>query len=127
MKKILAVFCLFCLLSAFSWPPDNYEMPRTVLDAATVEESLSGLKITAGSIGNIGLVLIGIIISVSLISTIFKRLFLDKVDSSHPLRGRKNPSRFRSSAPLVDSRIRENEIGSLGRSRLRKMGRRREE
>ena len=99
----------FCLFSAFTWPPENYEMPRTVLDAATAEESLSGLKISAGSIANTGLILMGIIVSVSLISTIFKRLFLDKIDGFRPPRSRPQPGPSRDAF----SQRRERDLGGL--------------
>lgn len=84
-------------------------MPRTVLDAATVEESLSGLGISMGSIANIGLILIGIILSVSLISTIFKRLFLNKIDGFHPPRPRSKPG------PSSDafSQVQERDLSSV--------------
>lgn len=75
MKKLVVIFVVFMLLCAFSWPPENYEMPRTVLDAATAEKSLSGLRASAGSIANTGLILIGIITSVSLISTFLSACF----------------------------------------------------
>lgn len=110
MKKrylIAVVFLVFCLCSAFSWPPENYEMPRTVLDAATAEDSLSGLQTSLGSIANVGLILIGIVVSVSLISTIFKRLFLNKIDSFRP------PRPHSLSAPSSDlsSQVRERDLG----------------
>lgn len=98
-------------------------MPRTVLDAATAEEALSGLKLSAGSIANTGLILIGIMVSVSLISRIFKRLFLDKIDGFRSSRSWSGSERPWSSAPLVDSRIRENELGSLSRHQLRQSDR----
>lgn len=115
-----AVFLVFCLFSAFTWPPENYEMPRTALDAATVEDSFSGLKISAGSIANTGFILLGIIVSVSLISTIFKRLFLSKIDGFRPSR-----SRFRSGLSQdVFSQRRERDLGGLGLRRRRGGGRR---
>ena len=120
MKKhllFLLIFLAFCLLSAFTWPPDNYEMPRAALDAATAEETLSGLRGSLGSIANVGLVLIGIITSVSLISTVFKRLFLDKLDSFRPPRPRSH-----SGLSLeLSNQVRERNLGGgLGiRRRIR--------
>jgi len=100
-------------MTAFSWPPENYEMPRAVLDAATAEESLSGLRDSAGAVANTGLVLIGIIVSVSLIATIFKRLFLDKLGGLGPGSPRAPSHRSRSSSP-ADGCIRERDLSSGG-------------
>lgn len=82
-------------------------MPRTVLDAATVEESLSGLETSFGSIANIGLLLLGIIISVSLIATIFRRLFLGQVNRFNPSRSRRFSNREGY------SEVRERDMGSF--------------
>ena len=119
MKKLVVIFLVFMLLCAFSWPPENYEMPRTVLDATTAEKSLSGLRASAGSIANTGLILIGIITSVSLISTFFKRLFLDKLDKPGCRFSGALCKRFRSPEPLAESHIRERDLNSTGRIRYR--------
>lgn len=86
---LIFIFCVLCLFCAFTWPPENYEMPRTALDAATVEDSLSGLEVSFGSIANIGLIILGIIISVSLIAAIFRRLFLGQINRFNPPRPRR--------------------------------------
>lgn len=114
MWKFVSVILLVFLLCAFSWPPESYEMPRTVLDSVTVEESLSGLRSSMGAIANTGLILIGILTSVSLISTIFKRLFLDKIDSLHSRNYGSQGGRKRSSSD-VGSQVRERDLGHFGR------------
>lgn len=112
MKKYLILISLFsvlCFLCAFTWPPEDYEMPRTLLDAATVEDTFSGLRVSFGSIANVGLILLGIILSVSLISTIFRRLFLGKLDRFHPPRPR---PRWEGSREAI-SEIRERDLSSV--------------
>ena len=90
MKKT-AVFmtiiaCLvFCAVPCFAeinvqWPPPNYDMPRTVFTPDMLEALPKSLKLTFGAISNTGLRIFGILASVSLISGIFIRLFLDKLN-----------------------------------------------
>lgn len=115
MRKMSCIFIVLLLFCAFSWPPENYEMPRTVLDAATVEESLSGLRKTAASIANTGLLLIGIITSVSLVSTIFKRLFLDKLDRFGSRNSKPHHGCSHSFSSSVDSQIKERDLAGFRR------------
>ncbi len=89
MRRLLSVILLFTLLLALSvpafaadWPPETYVMPRTVISSEDVASSLSGFKISLGSIVNIGLVIFGILTSVLLISSIFKKVFLGSLHSS---------------------------------------------
>lgn len=95
--KIISVFFVLIVFCAFTWPPEKYDMPRTVIDAASMEESFSGLWDSFGAIANTGLIIIGIIISVSLIATIFRRLFLGQVNKFNPPRPRRPYSRERYS------------------------------
>lgn len=109
LYRIIFALCIFCLFCAFAWPPEKYEMPRTALDAATVEESLSGLKISFGSIANIGFIIMGIVISVSLIAAIFRRLFLIQINKFDPPRPR---SRYGINREAY-SEARERDIGGF--------------
>lgn len=95
--KLVFVFFVLCLFCAFTWPPEKYDMPRTILDAAALEDSLSGLQVSIGSIANVGLIILGIIISVSVISSIFRRLFLGQVNKFNPPRPRRSYSSERYS------------------------------
>lgn len=78
MKKtigfILALGILLVPAFAVEWPPPAYDMPRTVLDSEAAAYALSGLFDSMRAMGNIGLLIIGILISVSLIGTIFRWL-----------------------------------------------------
>ena len=78
MKKtlgfILALGALLVPAFAVEWPPPVYNMPRTAISSETAAYALSGLFDTIRSIGNTGLLILGIIISVSLIGTIFRWL-----------------------------------------------------
>ncbi len=89
MRRLLSVILLFTLLLALSvpafaadWPPEPYDMPRTFITASQIKDSLSGLMTTIGSCVNIGLVILGILTSVSLIVTVFRRIFLGGLGSS---------------------------------------------
>lgn len=83
MRKLICFILFFSLLfvSAFAveWPPENYDMPRTILTPESAEYSLSGLADSIRSMGNVGLLILGITISVSLIGTIFRWLLSIKM------------------------------------------------
>lgn len=87
MKKYFAflyiMFSLFWLFPfsafAYDWPPEEYEMPRTVLTTEGVKESLSGLRDSIRSIANTGLVILGICLSVFLIPLLLNRLVLENL------------------------------------------------
>lgn len=78
MKKtigfILALGILLVPAFAVEWPPPAYDMPRTVIDSEAAAHALSGLSDSMRAMGNTGLLIIGILVSVSLIGTIFRWL-----------------------------------------------------
>lgn len=89
MRRLLSVIlCIFLLLAlsvpafAADWPPKPYVMPRTVINASQIKDALSGLMTTIGSCVNIGLVILGILTSVSLIMTVFRRIFIGGLGSA---------------------------------------------
>lgn len=89
MRRLLSVILFIALfwalsVSAFAadWPPETYVMPRTFITAGQIKGSLSGLMTTIGSCVNIGLVILGILTSVSLIVTVFRRIFLGGLGSA---------------------------------------------
>jgi len=71
MKKLICFVIPFLSLfvSAFAveWPPANYDMPRTVLTPESAANSIRAM-------GNTGLLILGVVISVSLTGTIFRWL-----------------------------------------------------
>ncbi len=128
MKRLLFIFvlfsfflCAFVPAFAIDWPPKNYEMPRTVLTPNIVGAALSGLFSSIKAVGNTGLLITGITLSVSLIGTIFKVLFLDKI---MVLRGvRRNEFRRAVSAAdrernldaIIDNKVAEMEVNRKAR------------
>lgn len=97
MKKYLSIFLsvmifsCFCVPAfAYDWPPDNYDMPRTVITEDTASNALSGLFSTIRAIVNIGLLILGIILSVSLIGMIFDSIIPDKARTSRNRENREN-------------------------------------
>jgi len=110
MRKYFLAFCLaFCLVlalavpsSAYNWPPEKYEMPRTVLTTEEIGKSLSGLKDSIRSIGNTGLMILGICLSIFLIPLLFNRLVLDNL-SSHRKNKRKTYSALDHSFDRIEA------------------------
>lgn len=70
---LMAVFLLFC---AFDWPPEPYEMPRTVLTPDVVTDSLSGLRLSIGSIADTGLIILGILVPFYMIGPLIEKHFI---------------------------------------------------
>ncbi len=82
------VFCLAVMIVvsstvvpayAFEWPPENYDMSYTVITEDTASLALSGIKSSLGSITNISIKIMGIVVSVSLIGSLFDILVLEKL------------------------------------------------
>ncbi len=70
----LALAVLLVPAFAVEWPPPVYNMPRTVIDSDAAARALSGLFDSMRAIGNTGLLLLGIVASVVLVSSIFRWL-----------------------------------------------------
>lgn len=78
LKRIF-IICIFSVLLnlcpihsyALSWPPPNYDMPRTILHNDSFDYFSKSLRISYASITNVGLKILGITLSVGLISKIF--------------------------------------------------------
>ena len=71
---ILALGMLLVPAFAVDWTPPAYDMPRTVIDSETAAYALSGLFNSMRAIGDTGLLIIGILFSVSLVGAIFRWL-----------------------------------------------------
>ncbi len=90
---------------AYQWPPEEYEMPRTVLTTETAGEALSGLRDSIRSIGNTGLAVLGACLSVFLIPVLFHRLIFENF-SSHSRKGKTGRS-------ALEGPIRRKTAGSI--------------
>ena len=95
MKKyfafLFAVVILFLsAVSAFAydWPPESYEMPRTVLTADTVKNSLAGLIASIRSIADTGLNIIGVLLPIFIILPLFDKLFFQNLKSTKGVLGK---------------------------------------
>lgn len=88
---------------AYQWPPEEYEMPRTVLTPEIAGESLSGLRDSIRSIGNTGLTVLGICLSVFLIPLLFRQLVFENL-SSHNRKKRtlEGPASYGTSAEALE-------------------------
>ena len=133
MKKSAVFLALILLLALCSvpcfaeiqWPPPNYDMPRTVLSESSFDYLSESLKISYGALSSTGLRIAGVVFSVCLISGIFLRLFLDKLNLYNSVWKRefhrkvKAEDRRRNLDSIVDDRVAEMEIGLLAKARFR--------
>ena len=95
MKKYFAflfavIIFLFTVVPAFAydWPPENYEMPRTVLTADTMKNSLAGLIASIRSIADTGLNIIGVLLPIFIILPLFDKLFFKNLKSTKGILGK---------------------------------------
>lgn len=121
---------LFCAVPCFAeidipWPPPTYDMPRTVFTTDMLEALPKSLELTFGAISNTGLRIFGVLTSVSLISGIFIRLFLDKLNLYNGVWKRefqrriKAEDRKRHLDSIVDDKVADMEINMLAKARFR--------
>lgn len=129
MKKcflsVLLVVTLV-LLCAFDWPPEPYEMPRTVLTPETVKDSLGGLMLSIKAIANTGLNLLGVLVLVLLILPLFNKLVLrelriQKGVTKNAFHWVEQADRKKNMDAIVDDRVREMEISGLARKKFRQL------
>lgn len=81
----LAVLILVVPALAFDWPPENYDMPRTVLTTDTVKDSLAGLVNSIRSIADTGLIILVVLLPIFLILPFFEKLVLGNLKSKNLL------------------------------------------
>lgn len=67
---VLLPFTLSARAMATGWASTVYEMPRTVIDTSKIAEIFSGSRISIGSIVSVGLVILGIAVSLKIIPRI---------------------------------------------------------
>lgn len=65
---------------SFEWPPPAYDMPRVVINSDEVENVFSGLKISYGSIANVGLKMFGKLKAITLIPSVFIFVICSKLN-----------------------------------------------
>ncbi len=135
MKKsavlMTTLACLvFCAVPCFAeinvqWPPPTYDMPRTVFTSDMLSSLAKSLKLSLGAISSTGLRILGITISLSLISGIFIRLLLDKLNLYNSVWKRefhrrvKAEDRRRHLDSIVDDKVADMEINMLAKARFR--------
>ena len=131
MKKrflsILFLFFVLLLFCAFDWPPEPYEMPRTVLTPDVVTDSLYGLRLSIRSIANTGLIVLGILIPFSMIGVVFeKHIFRplriqEGVAKNQFRREIKAADRKKNMDFIVQDRVMEMEINHAAKLKFRKI------
>lgn len=115
------------LLCAYDWPPEPYEMPRTVLTPETVKDSLGGLTLSIKAIANTGLNILGVLVPVLLIFPLFDKLFLRElqvrkgVAKNELRRAVKAADRAKNLDAIVDDRVAEMEVSGLARQKFRQL------
>ena len=129
-KRVLLVLLLglaLSLLCAYDWPPESYEMPRTVLTPDTVKDSLGGLTLSIKAIANTGLNILGVLVPVLLIFPLFDKLVLKEswiqvgVKTDEFRRTIKNFDQNKNPDIFVDYRVAEMEISGLDRQKFRQL------
>ena len=128
MKKrvwlaLLLVVLFFC---AFDWPPENYDMPRTVLTPDVLFDCLGGLVLSIKAVANTGLWILGILIPVAMILPQIKKLMYDVkiekgVKNNEFRRAVKAADRAKNLDAIVDDRVAEMEISGLARKKFRQL------
>lgn len=120
---LVSVLCLF----GFDWPPEPYEMPRTVLTPDLVSGSFEGLRLSIGAIGNTGLIILGILIPLSILGSfldqiIFRPLRIQQgVQRNQFRREVKAADRKKNMQFIVDDRVAEMEINHAARKKFREL------
>lgn len=74
LSALLALLILVAPAFAFDWPPENYDMPRTVLTTDTIKDSLTGLVNSIRSIADTGLLILAVLLPLFLILPLFEKL-----------------------------------------------------
>ena len=88
MRRFLRVFVFLLVVAACSvpayaeaqWPPPVYDMPRVPYDASAWSNFMPSIKMTVKSIGSVGLRILGVCVSISIIGSLFHSLVLDRLE-----------------------------------------------
>lgn len=114
---VLLLVAALILLCAYDWPPEPYEMPRTVLTPDTVKDSLGGLTLSIKAIANTGLNILGVLVPVLLIFPLFDKLILRELQIQKGV-VKKTTDRAKNLDAIVDDRVAETEISGLARKKF---------
>lgn len=112
---------------AFEWPPEKYDMPRTVLTVDLVGQSLSGLAGSIRAIANTGLMILGIWLSVCLIGGIFNKYVMSRIRLKEGVEKRefqrviKAADRAENMESIVNDRVAEMEVSAMARQKYREL------
>lgn len=131
MKKLYITFVFPLMISLCSVPAyasdwsTPYDMPRVAYDVSAFDIFKTSIKTSLGSMSSTGIVILGIVLSVMLIASIFLRLLLDKLKLFegvwHREFNRKVSAldRKRNLNEIVDDRVSEMEVSFLAKNRFR--------
>jgi len=125
LAVMLFIFC------AFDWPPEPYEMPRTVLTTDVLKDSLSGLTLSIRSVANTGLNILGVLFPVFIIIPLFDELFLKNFRMKQALKRAVSKNEFsravraadraKNMEAIIDDRVAEMEISNSARKKFRQL------
>lgn len=135
MKKntlwILFFAITLFLLCGYDWPPEPYEMPRTVLTADLAGNYLGGLLNSIRSFGNTSFVITMILAAIYVIPVFFRKYvlkdFLEQqaigkaVVKNEFARSVRAADRAKNREAIIDDRVAEMEINSDARKKFRKL------
>ena len=122
----LALLPAALLLCAYDWPPEPYEMPRTVLTPDILFDCFAGLIQSIKAVANVGLFALGILLCVLVILPKIKRLIfdvrLDKGVKNNEFRRAVKASYLSNNLyAIVYDRVAEMEISGLARKKFRQL------
>lgn len=128
IPSLLAIIVLLC---AFDWPPQPYEMPRTLLTVDLLGNYLGGLFKSIRSIGSVGFVICMILSTIFLIPVFFRKYILkdflrsqtiakavDKKDFARAVRA---ADREQNRQAIINDRVAEMEISYDVRKKFREL------
>lgn len=132
-KKLFPFTVIFSCVFLFSlsvcadynWPPAAPDMPTTIFTEDMMNKSLSGLKPSLQSMGDTGLQIQGVIISVIMVSSVFYGIVSNKLELLKGVRRREFNrkvnflDRSRNLDGIVDDRVGEMEVQLLAKNRFR--------
>ncbi len=135
MRKRFSFFLLIVgisfLLCAFDWPPEPYDMPRTLLTADLFGNYLGGLFNSIRAIGSMGFVITMILSSVFIIPSFFFKYILkdyfrkqainQAVDKKEFARSVRAADREKNRQSIIDDKVADMEIHQAARKQFREL------
>ncbi|RPF41883.1 hypothetical protein EDD70_3009 [Hydrogenoanaerobacterium saccharovorans] len=108
------------------WHPQVYEMPRTVLDGSSFDFFSVFVKSAIKSSSSIALIILGVVISVGLISAVISKIVETKIAPMQAVKKRQfgrlvNSLDFeRNKSELIDDKVRSMELNLLAKQVFRR-------